>query len=254
MIRIRKRLRQTDVAGAASVSRQTVSRIKLGQLHGVPLGTLRQVCQAVGLRVSLQVRSEGAELDRQLGARHSAMHEAMARLFVGMRGWATLPEVTFAIFGERGAIDILAWHAETRSLLVIELKTELVDMQETVGTLDRKVRLAAQIAADHGWKPLTVSAWLVVAEGSTNRRRVASHSAMLRSALPADGRTMSGWLRAPAGRVMALSFLPDARQEGTKSGFSAVNRVATRRVSTDAERSSSDARSTSTGSTGRPRT
>ena len=43
------------------------------------------------------------------------------------------------------------WHEPTRSLLVIELKTELVDLQETVGTLDRKVRLATQIAHEQGW-------------------------------------------------------------------------------------------------------
>lgn len=36
-----------------------------------------------------------------------------------------MPEVSFSIYGQRGVIDILAWHAATRSLLVIELKTEM---------------------------------------------------------------------------------------------------------------------------------
>ena len=61
------------------------------------------------------------------------MHEELARLFAGLPDWVAVPEVTFSIYGERGAIDILAWHEPTRSLLVIELKTELVDIQETSG-------------------------------------------------------------------------------------------------------------------------
>lgn len=229
VMRIRRSMRQLDLAAEAGVSRTTISRIELAQLDGVPVGTLRRVCEGVGLRLVLELRGEGAALDRALGARHSAMHEAVARLFTDLPAWVVAPEVTFAIYGERGSIDILAWHAATRSLLVIELKTELVDVQDTLAVLDRKVRLAAKVAEDRGWRAATVSAWLVVAAGPTNRRRVAAHAAMLRAALPADGRTIGRWLQAPSGRVMALSFLSDDRPTGTPHGYSAVSRVATRR-------------------------
>ena len=228
IIRIRRGWRQADLAAAAGVSRAVVSRIERGDIDRMPLRMLRAVFEEAGLRVLLDVRGTGADLGRQLGARHSAMHEAMARFFATLPEWVAAPEVTFAIAGARGAIDILAWHAATRTLLVIELKTELVDLQETVGTLDRKVRLAARVAAERGWVPTSVSAWLVVAEGSTNRRRVAEHAAMLRAALPVDGRTVTRWLRAPAGRVMALSFLSDVRVGSTASGFAAVNRMPAR--------------------------
>jgi transcriptional regulator with XRE-family HTH domain len=155
--RVRRRWRQDDVAAAAGVSRATVSRLERGRLENVQIGTIRAVGGALGIRVSTELRGSGAELDRLLGAHHSAMHEEVARDFAPLPDWTTVPEVTFSFFGERGAIDILAWHAPTRSLLVIELKTELVDIQETVGTLDRKVRLATKIARDRGWEPLTVS-------------------------------------------------------------------------------------------------
>ena len=49
--------------------------------------------------------------------------------------------MSFSIFGERGVIDVAAWNAEHRALLVIELKTDIVDVNELVGTFDRKVRL-----------------------------------------------------------------------------------------------------------------
>lgn len=49
-----------------------------------------------------------------------------------------MPEVSFSIYGERGVIDLLAWHGPSRTLLVIELKTEVVDAAEMLGVLDRK--------------------------------------------------------------------------------------------------------------------
>ena len=38
-------------------------------------------------------------------------------------------EVSFSVYGERGSIDILAFHASTGSLLVIEIKSVVPDMQ-----------------------------------------------------------------------------------------------------------------------------
>ncbi len=206
VVRIRRRIRQADLAALVGLSQPTISRIERGRIGGVTVDTLERVFEELGIRASVQMWWDGAELDRLLGGRHSAMHEAVARLFEGLPGWVTAPEVSFAIYRERGVIDILAWHAASRSLLVIELKTELVDVQETVGTLDRKRRLAAQIAAERGWKPTTVSAWLVIAEGRTQRAsgRGASRDAAYR--LPgrrADGpRLAPGAVRIDRGDVV----------------------------------------------------
>ena len=63
------------------------------------------------------------------------------------------PEVSFSIYGERGIIDILAWHPSRRMLLVIELKTEIVEVNEMLGTLDRRRRLAIDIARQAGLGP-----------------------------------------------------------------------------------------------------
>jgi hypothetical protein len=62
-----------------------------------------------------------------------------------------VPEVSFSIFGERGVIDVLAWHAATRTILVIELKTVIADVNELIGNVDRKRRLAPRVAAERGW-------------------------------------------------------------------------------------------------------
>ena len=224
-VRVHRMWRQEDLARAAGVSRQTVSRVELGRLESVPLGSLRRVFTAVDVRVTVALRGVGAELPRLADEHHAAMHEDTARLFVPFNEWATVPEVTFSVFGERGSIDILAWHARSRSLLVIELKTELVDLQDTVSTLDRKVRLAMQIARDRGWEPASVSTWLVIADSRHNRRSVERHAAFLRSRFPADGHAVVGWLRHPVGRIEGLSFLSSDRSTSTGQRLAPVRRV-----------------------------
>ena len=165
-----------------------------------------------------------------VAAGHAALHDEVARALLTLPGWRFLPEVSFSIWGERGVIDILAWHEPTRSLLVIELKTELVDFNELLGTLDRKTRLARHIAAERGWtNPSSVSVWVVVVDTSTGRRRARDHAAMLRSALPDDGRTMRRWLKRPSGRVAALSFWPNMRP-GTGTSTTRPIRAAVSRV------------------------
>ncbi len=136
------------------------------------------------------------------------MHESMATLLGGLDGWVFEPEVSFSIYGERGIIDILAWHPGRRMLLVIELKTEVVEVSGLLSTMDQRRRLASEIAARFGWKPVAVSSWVVVAESRTNRRAVSAHANVLRAKLPVDGRGIAPWLRDPATRVDALSFLP----------------------------------------------
>ncbi len=224
-IRIRKRLRQADVAARAGVSRWIVMRIEAGRLGTMSLATLRGVAAALDARVDPLVRWHGGDLPRLLGTRHAAMHEAMARWFASLPDWVAEPEVSFSIYGERGVIDVLAWHPVRRILLVIELKTEIVDINEMLGTLDRKRRLAASIARDRGWVPASVATWLVVADSRTNRRHVAAHAAVLRAKLPTDGRGMRAWLRDPLGSVASLSFLPSVRGAHLGSDTAPVRRV-----------------------------
>lgn len=190
------------------------------------MGAVRALVDALGARLDTTIRWQGADLGRLLNARHAAMHEAMARLVGAVGSWVVEPEVSFSIYGERGVIDILAWHPGARVLLVVELKTELVDISEVMGTLDRKRRLAWQIGRDRGWLATAVGVWLVVADTRTNRRALAAHATALRAKYPADGRTIRTWLRRPAGPVLALSFLPDDAVTTIGRGTRPIRRVA----------------------------
>lgn len=225
VIRIRKHLRQADVARRARVSRQIVGRLEAGATGRYPLDTLRAVAGALGIRLDVQVRWRGAELDRVLNSAHATLHKSVAAHLKTLDGWAWLPEVTFSHYGERGVIDILAWHAETRSLLIIELKTELVDPQELAATMHRRVRLGRAIALDHGWDASAVSSWVVVRESRTERRRLRAHEGILRRAFPQDGRAMRRWLRKPSGAISALSFWTDVTPGGLRHTVGGTKRV-----------------------------
>ena len=138
-LRIKKRWRQIDLARRAGVSRSVVSDIETGRISRSRVEDVLSVIGALGGRIDFMVRCQGGDLDRLLNARH-ALH----------------------VRGERGVIDILAWHAATRTLLIIELKTEIVDVSELMGTLDKKVRLAPDVARARGWYAARVAVWLIV--------------------------------------------------------------------------------------------
>lgn len=223
-IRIRSGLRQADVALRSQVGRSTVTRVERGSLGHVTVGALASVANAVGADVDVVLRWYGGDLDRLLGAGHSAMHELVVGILTAA-GWEVVPERSFSIWGERGVVDLLAWHAPSRTLLVVELKTEIVDVQRLIGTVDRYRRLAPAVVRDLGWKPAVVATWVAVAESTTNHRRLREHAAVLRAAFPTDGRTVAGWLQRPNGALSALSFLSNARVADRIAARSSRRRV-----------------------------
>ena len=205
-VRVRRRWRQQDVGDRAGVSRSFISLVERGHLDAVSLSTLRRVGAVLDVRIDIYARWRGGELDRLLNHAHSALHESVASEFLRLDSWVLSPEVSFSVYGERGVIDILAFHEPTGSLLVIELKTAIIDVNDLVGQIDVKRRLAHRIAAERGWQAESVSSWVIVTRSKTNQRRIQAHRSMLRAAFPQDGTAMRAWLRHPGSAVQALSM------------------------------------------------
>ena len=211
-VRRKRRWRQRDLAARVGVSVATISRIERGHIDTLSLRSLRSVASVVDVRVDLIARWRAGDLDRLLNAGHSSLHDSVAAWFrETFPDWELAPEVSFNVYGERGVVDIVAWHPGRRALLIIELKTDIADVNELVGTFDRKRRLAREIVKERGWVPTSVSGWVIVSAGRTNRARIAAHGAMLRAAFPLDGRSILAWLADPTRAIAALSMWSSAR-------------------------------------------
>jgi transcriptional regulator with XRE-family HTH domain len=198
-LRQRRGWRQADLGLAADVSQALVSLVERGELGSTPLRTLRRIAGALGAEVVVSVRWSGADVDRLLDEGHAALCASLAATLTAL-GWEVRPEVTFSEFGERGSIDLLCWHAGSRTLLVVEVKTGIASVEATFRSLDVKARLAAKIAREQfGWVAASVVPTLMVAGTTAARRRVARHDALFAARFPLRGAAARRWLREPRG-------------------------------------------------------
>jgi transcriptional regulator with XRE-family HTH domain len=220
-LRVRRHWTQDQLARRASVSRSVAARVEQGRGDRVTVATLDRIAAALGARVMCRLMWQGEGLDRLLDAEHAAIVEQVVSILT-LVGWLVATEVSFNIYGERGSIDILAFHPATGSLLVVEVKTVVPDIGGMLSVLSRKVRLASQIARERGWVVRNVSQLLVLAEDTTSRRRVALHAATFVNAFPSRTVAVKAWLRAPTGTLSGLMFLPSARGDGQRRGSRSV--------------------------------
>jgi hypothetical protein len=183
--------------------------VESGNFRKLSLDTVRRIAAPLDVQVCVLGKWRGGDGQRLLCRAHSLLAESFARHLRDQAGWLVEAEVSFSVYGERGVIDQLGWHADSAHLLVIELKTEFVDVNEMLGTLDRKVRLARTIAAGRGWAPAMVSAWLIVSDSRTNRRHAGEHRYLLASRFKCDGRSLASFLRRPAVPTAGLAFWTD---------------------------------------------
>lgn len=223
-VRIRRRWRQDDVALRARVSQAQVSLAERGLLEDLSLRALRRIARALEVDLPFAPRWRGPDLDRILDAGHARLVELVLRELATL-GWIAVPEWSFNHFGERGSVDIVAWHPDHRALLVVEVKTRVVDVQALLATVDRKARVARELLpAERGWSVAYVGRMIVLPSGSTHRDAVARHAATFARAFPARTRAMRRWLRAPIGSTSGILFLRDKAGTDAARGIQRVHR------------------------------
>lgn len=216
-LRRRRGWRQEDVALRAGVHRSTVSLVERGHLAGLTLSVIRRCLEALDASLDLNARWGGAELDRLLDEQHSWLQAAWkARL--ERWEWVVIPEASFNRYGDRGRVDLLAWHPGRQIVLVVEIKTEVVDAQALLGALDMKVRVAPFLARDLGWSATPaarVVPALIMTDRTTNRDRV-GRLAPLFARFLVRGREAVSWLRSPDRRPTGLLLYSDLRPANTR--------------------------------------
>jgi transcriptional regulator with XRE-family HTH domain len=192
-LRRRRRWSQRRLGNFLGISQAEVSRRERGALESCPLPELERWATALGAHLALDMRVDG---ERALtDAAHAEMQNWLAGLLRGA-GWIVEPEVSFNHYGDRGRVDLLAFHPRQRILVVVEIKTRLLEAQEVIGKLDVKRRVAPAIARQRGWSPAMVLPALVFREDTTTRRRLVAHEALFAN-YPVRGRTAIAWLRHP---------------------------------------------------------
>jgi transcriptional regulator with XRE-family HTH domain len=204
-LRRRRRWRQEDCAARAGVHRSTWSNLERGQVGGMAVKMLRRCLSVLELDVDLVLRGDRASHERLMDERHASM-ETHWTVTLRRRGWHVWAEHSFSHFGERGRVDLLAWHPPTRILAVFEIKTELADSQALLGILDAKVRLGPVLARQLGLPtPARIVPVLIFAESMTNRRRVRRIEPLLER-FDVRGAAARSWLRWPSGGSGLLFF------------------------------------------------
>lgn len=179
-----------------------------------------RMASALGATLHVELRWHGEQLDRLIDAAHAALQDGIVRE-LRAASWMSEVEVSFNWYGDRGRCDAVAFHPGTGTLLIVEVKTRLGDVQDLLGRLDVKVRLGRQLARQLGWpEPARVIPCLVIGETRTARRIVATHVALF-ARFTLRGRAADRWLanpssEGPIGGILVFESLPDSQSATAK--------------------------------------
>lgn len=210
-VRLRLRMRQIDLARRARVSQSMISRLERGLVAQLRMAELDRICTALGIRLEIIGTWRGRDAVTVLDSEHAAIVELLVRELISY-GWEVLVEHSFNHFGDRGIVDIVAWHAASRTLLIVEVKTLIVDVQNLLGTFNRKVRVVPEmLAAERGWVARTVGRLLVVRGSHPARAAIGRHAATFATELPASTNAARAWLRDPSGPMAGVMFITESR-------------------------------------------
>lgn len=206
-LRQRAHLTQRELSAKCGVVRWKIGRLEADMIDRLRFNEVERCLAALGAELEVRVSYRGAEVDRLIDRVHSMLAARVVEVLRQL-GWQVQAEVTFSEWGERGSYDILAWHTQSRTLLVIEVKSELASVEGTLRQLDVKVRLAQSVARKrYGWQARATACVLVLPEDRTARRQVAASATLLRASLPATSRQIRSSLRSPGQGFSGIWFV-----------------------------------------------
>ena len=199
-------LAQSEVANDAGVSQGAVSRAERGAIGGMTVDSIERIVSSLGGSLFLDLRFKGGAADRLLDRVHASLVDHVVGTL--RDEWEIVVEYTFNHFGDRGSVDVLAWHARTRTLLIVEVKSVFTDLQAMLASMSRKLRLVPDIVRrERGWDAVAVGRVVVVAATGSNRAIVDEHAAIFEASFPARARAIKHWLRSPDGPIAGVWFV-----------------------------------------------
>jgi transcriptional regulator with XRE-family HTH domain len=228
-VRLKARLRQVDVAARAGVSQSRVSDVERGRLTSLSIGAVRAIAGALAVRLELLPRWRGGEVDRLLDRAHAAIGEVVIAE-LRSADFEVLIEYGFNHFGERGSVDIVGWQGSTRALLIIELKSQVFDLQNLHASFGRKARLVPPLLdQERGWAPHSLGRVLVMPSTTVNRSVIERHPQAFGATFPSRTRQIRRWLRSPVGDLAGIWFVRNTAGNDGKCASRATQRVRRRK-------------------------
>jgi transcriptional regulator with XRE-family HTH domain len=179
---------QADLARRAGTSQSTVSRIERGLLDRVDLAAVGRIFDVMGCRLDLRVEAPFlADRRRQVDPAHAQCVAYVVRRLTAA-GWVAKREVEISHARSHGWIDVLAYRAADRALLVVEMKTEIGDLGRIERSMTWYEREAPMACRRLGWSVrLVVGALIVLDTRATEMRLRLNRDALVQTfPLPPD--------------------------------------------------------------------
>jgi hypothetical protein len=151
------------------VRRWKIVRLEAGQLAGLRFGDVDRCLAALDARLDVRAWYHGAAADRLLDERDA---ELVGQIVGTLRryGWVVQVEVSFAHFGDRGSIDVLASHPGRRALVVHEIKSELGSIEGTLRPFDVVASWCCpRIGLRGAWSSVTRPCWTPPCQSARGR-------------------------------------------------------------------------------------
>jgi transcriptional regulator with XRE-family HTH domain len=172
---------QAAFARRAGVSRAMVAMVEAGNVN-VTVDVAGQLLSILGLTIQVRVDAPFVA-----GRQRDAVHArclGQTRRRLAADGWLTAGEVEIVEGRSRGWIDVLAFHPATRTLLVIEVKTEIHDLGQIERTLAWYGRAAWSASKRLGWRPRRVERCVLVLATEANDARLFANRVALAASFP----------------------------------------------------------------------
>jgi transcriptional regulator with XRE-family HTH domain len=185
---------QAELARRAGVTQSSVSKVERARFGDVTLASATNLLAAMGARLTVGVDRPYVGDRLQIDAAHVQCVGHVGRR-LETAGWLVAREVEVGGGRSRGWIDILAFHAASGLLLVIEIKTELRDVGQLERTLGWYEREAWAAARRLSWRPRRVVGAVLLLATEVNEERIRANREGLATTFPVRASALAGLIQ-----------------------------------------------------------
>jgi transcriptional regulator with XRE-family HTH domain len=190
-------LSQRELERRTGISQSALSRFERGRSGSIGLSAMEALVAALGGRIDVVLELPFlVDRARQRDSLHARCVGYVARHLM-TAGWKVATEVEIQGRFGPGWIDVLAFDPRTRTLLVIEIKTEIHDLGQVQRTLGWYTARAHEAAVNRGWSPRVVRAALLVLATEEADRRIRANEDLITVAFPVRATWLAAWVTTP---------------------------------------------------------